>query len=174
MAPSYEFSLRALKSFLYLMRGVEFWFPCERIQKTLGGLLAVLGALYEEDVRTVAVRGGLVSFSSMLRSNFSYVPQDVIVPGILEVGDIPDIAAALAPRPLLLSHMVDGLDAWFRDQNSKQNFDQFMKRTKQCPPHQTCWRFTPGNRNQISLNGLSSTIAERRQVERLSYATLRC
>jgi dienelactone hydrolase len=82
----------------------------EQHAEPLGGLLAVLGGLYEDDVQTIAVHGGLVSFSSMLKSNFGYVPQDVVVPGILETGDIPDIEAALAPRPLLLAGMVDGLD----------------------------------------------------------------
>ena len=32
------------------------------------------------------------------------------MPGILEVGDIADVEAALAPRALLLAGMVDGLD----------------------------------------------------------------
>jgi dienelactone hydrolase len=82
----------------------------EQHAEPLGGLLAVLGGLYENDVRSIAVHGGLVSFSSMLESNFGYVPQDVIVPGILEAGDIADVEAALAPRPLLLAGMVDGLD----------------------------------------------------------------
>jgi Acetyl xylan esterase (AXE1) len=82
----------------------------EQHAEPLGGLLAVLGGLYEDDVRTIAVHGGLMSFSSMLKSNFGYVPQDVMVPGILETGDITDVEAALAPRPLLLAGMVDGLD----------------------------------------------------------------
>jgi Acetyl xylan esterase (AXE1) len=82
----------------------------EQHAEPLGGLLAVLGGLYENDVRSIAVHGGLVSFSSMLESNFGYVPQDVVVPGILEAGDIADVEAALAPRPLLLAAMVDGLD----------------------------------------------------------------
>jgi dienelactone hydrolase len=82
----------------------------EQHAEPLGGLLALLGGLYEDDVRTIAVRSGLVSFASMLESNFGYVPQDVVVPGILEAGDIADVAGALAPRPLLLESMVDGLD----------------------------------------------------------------
>jgi len=82
----------------------------EQHAEPLGGLLAVLGGLYENDARTIAVQGGLVSFSSMLESNFGYVPQDVVVPGILEAGDIADVEATLAPRPLLLAGMVDGLD----------------------------------------------------------------
>ena len=44
----------------------------------------------------------------MLEDQFAYVPNDVIVPGILEVADVADIAAALAPRPLLVESFVDG------------------------------------------------------------------
>ncbi len=74
----------------------------------LGGLLAILGALYEDHVRAVYVNGGLVSYASILDDAFSYVPSDVIVPGILELGDLPDVMAAIAPRPLLLRDTIDG------------------------------------------------------------------
>ena len=39
-----------------------------------------------------------------------YVPHDSVVPGALTVGDVADIAAALAPRPLLVESSVDGLN----------------------------------------------------------------
>ena len=74
----------------------------------LGSLLAMLTALYEENVRAVAVRGGLVSYLSVLEDRFCYVPPDVIVPGILETADIGDVVAALAPRAVLLEGFVDG------------------------------------------------------------------
>jgi hypothetical protein len=74
----------------------------------LGGALAILGALYEDRLRTVAVRGGLIGYLSILDDAFAYVPEDVVAPGILEVGDLPDVAATLAPRPLLLESLVDG------------------------------------------------------------------
>lgn len=82
----------------------------EQQAEPLGGLLALLGALYEPQVRAVAVHGGLVGFASVLDDNFSYVPQDAIIPGILEAGDLTDVEAALAPRALRLSGLVDGLD----------------------------------------------------------------
>jgi dienelactone hydrolase len=74
----------------------------------LGGLLALLGALFEDDARAVYVRGGLVGYQSLLNSPFFYVPHDVLVPGALTAGDLPDVAAALAPRPLRLDGLVDG------------------------------------------------------------------
>ncbi len=74
----------------------------------LGGVLAILGALYEDRLRTVAIRGGLIGYVSILDDAFAYVPEDVVVPGILEAGDLGDAAATLAPRPLLLEGLVDG------------------------------------------------------------------
>jgi dienelactone hydrolase len=74
----------------------------------LGGLLALATALYEDNVRAVVVSGGLASFRSVLRDRFCYVPQDIVVPGILEQADIPDIIGALSPRRVLLEGLVDG------------------------------------------------------------------
>lgn len=74
----------------------------------LGGLLALLAGLFEDDVQAVYVRGGLSDYQSMLETPFCYVPHDAVVPGILTVGDLADVAAALAPRPLCLHDMVDG------------------------------------------------------------------
>jgi len=74
----------------------------------LGPLLALLTGLYEDSATAVAVRGGLSSFLSVLEGRFSHVPEDAVIPGILEVGDIADIAEAQVPRPILLEKSVDG------------------------------------------------------------------
>ncbi|MCZ2154902.1 MAG: acetylxylan esterase [Bryobacterales bacterium] len=73
----------------------------------LGATLVTLAALYEDSVRAVAARGGLVSFRSALANRFCYLPSDVAVPGILQVADTSDIADDLA-ADTLLSRMVDG------------------------------------------------------------------
>ncbi len=73
-----------------------------------GAHLALLAGLYEPDVRAVAARGGLTGYLSVLEDAFTYVPLDAIVLGILKAGDIPDIAAAVAPRPVLLEGQVNG------------------------------------------------------------------
>jgi dienelactone hydrolase len=74
----------------------------------LGGLLALFGALFEGDVRAVYARGGLSGYDALLHSPFCYVPHDAVVPGALTAGDLCDVAAALAPRPLRLAGLVDG------------------------------------------------------------------
>jgi hypothetical protein len=80
------------------------------IAEPLGGLLALFGALYEDDVKAVYVHGGLTGYRSVLDSQFIHIPHDVIVPGALTAGDLCDVAAALAPRPLRLEGLVDGLN----------------------------------------------------------------
>jgi hypothetical protein len=74
----------------------------------LGTTLALLGALFEDNVRAVYARGGLSGFVSLLDSLFLYVPHDAVVPGALTVGDLCDVAAAIAPRSLRLADLVDG------------------------------------------------------------------
>lgn len=76
----------------------------------LGGLVALLGALFEDDVRAVYVHRGLSDFHSMLEGPFSYLPHDAVVPGILTTGDLCDVAAAVAPRALWMDELVDGLN----------------------------------------------------------------
>jgi len=75
--------------------------------RPLGGLLALLAALYEEDVRAVYVRGGLLDFQCVLSHPFVYIPFDIVIPGVVRTGDLPLLAASLAPRPLRLEALVD-------------------------------------------------------------------
>jgi dienelactone hydrolase len=81
-----------------------------KLAEPMGGLVALLGALYEEHVRAVHVRGGLASFGSVLESPFVYVPLDVIVPGALPAGDLGGVISALGPRPVRQEGLVDGLN----------------------------------------------------------------
>jgi len=78
------------------------------LAEPLGGTLALFGALFEDDVRAVYARGGLTGYQALLQSPFCYVPHDGIVPAALTAGDLCDVAAALAPRPLRLEGLVDG------------------------------------------------------------------
>lgn len=76
----------------------------------MGAMLAMLGALYEDNVKAVIARGGLTSYAAVLETPAFYVPHDAIVPGVLTIGDICDVAGALAPLPLRVEGVVDGRD----------------------------------------------------------------
>jgi hypothetical protein len=80
------------------------------LAEPLGELLAVFGALFEADVRAVYARGGLTGYRALLTGPFACVPHDALVPGALTAGDLSDVAAALAPRPLRLEALVDGVN----------------------------------------------------------------
>lgn len=92
----------------------------------LGGLLALLGALFDEHVRAVAVEGGLDGYLSILEDQFAYVPADVIIPGILEAGDLADVAKALAPRAVLLENLRDGRNRVVGHTNGAAHLAQWL------------------------------------------------
>jgi dienelactone hydrolase len=97
--------------------------PSPHQSEPLGGLLALFGALYEDNVRAVAARGMIAGYQSILRDRFCYVPHDAIVPGALTAGDLCDVASALAPRPLRLEALVDGRNCPMSDQEIKRIFE---------------------------------------------------
>jgi len=87
----------------------------------LGQMLALLAALFEDDVRAVLARRGLVGFASIYDSHFFCVPSDVIVPGAASAGDLADLAASLS-CPVRIEGLVDAcnravsggeLEDWF-------------------------------------------------------------
>jgi hypothetical protein len=85
-------------------RGVEGW---PRGPEPLGGLLALVGALFEDEVRAVYLAGGLTDYHGVLTHFAVLIPHSASVPGALLAGDLCDLAGALAPRPLRLEALVD-------------------------------------------------------------------
>ncbi len=81
-----------------------------RQSEPMGGLLALLGGIYVENVKAIYVRGGLVSFTSMLDSPFCYFPHDAVIPGVLRITDLDTLAAANAKSGLRMEALVDGLN----------------------------------------------------------------
>jgi dienelactone hydrolase len=89
----------------------------------LGGLLALFGALYEEGIAAVAARGTLAGYMSVLEDVYCCVPHDAIVPGALTTGDLCDVAASLAPRPLRIERLVDGRNCRLSDTEVLRHFE---------------------------------------------------
>ena len=88
-------------------RAADTW---PRESEPMGGLLALLGALFEDDVRAVYVSGALASYHAVLGHYAVLLPHGDSVPGALTAGDLCDLAGGLAPRPLRLEAMVDHLN----------------------------------------------------------------
>jgi dienelactone hydrolase len=84
-------------------------FPTEG--EPLGGLLALLAPLVSNmPIAGVYVHGGLVSYRSALESPFLYLPHDTVEPCFLAKMDLDDVARRLAPRPLKLEGLINGLN----------------------------------------------------------------
>jgi dienelactone hydrolase len=76
----------------------------------MGSLVVLLAALADEEIRAIYAYGGIVSYQSVLESPFVQLPHDCIVPGVFQTGDLPELVAALAPRPVKLEGLVDGVN----------------------------------------------------------------
>ena len=85
--------------------------------------MAVLAGLYDDNIHAVYIHRGLAEFRGVLESAFVYVPLDSVIPGLLDHADLPDLAAAMAPRPLRLSGMVDAKNRQLSEASSKRIFD---------------------------------------------------
>jgi cephalosporin-C deacetylase-like acetyl esterase len=105
-------------------RAADTW---PRESEPMGGLLALLGALFEDDVRAVEVSGGLASYHSVLGHHAVLIPHGDSVPGALTAGDLCDLAGGLAPRPLRLEGMVDHLNRTMSAAEVKKLYEPAVK-----------------------------------------------
>ena len=129
-------SLMPLNNGQMVLDELPLWQVGPQIQhqgEPLGGLLAILGALYDPNVRAIAMRNGLASFSSILDGAFLYVPADVVVPGFLEAGDIADVESALAPMPMLLNDLIDGKNRLVSANDLHSRLDPLFRAYRETP-----------------------------------------
>ncbi|HUE73042.1 MAG TPA: hypothetical protein VMP01_19310, partial [Pirellulaceae bacterium] len=94
----------------------------------LGSLVVLLTALAEDDIRAVYAHGGIVSYQSVLESPFVQLPHDCVVPGVFETGDLPELVAALAPRPVRLEGLVDGVNRTVTEDRLKVTYARAVER----------------------------------------------
>ncbi|MSU41261.1 MAG: hypothetical protein EXS22_01220 [Pedosphaera sp.] len=81
-----------------------------RVSDPASPLLALLTALYEEDVRAVYTHGGLADFASVLKHQQVLIPSDAVIPGLLAAGDLPELVRLVALRPLKQTSTVNALN----------------------------------------------------------------
>lgn len=65
-------------------------------------VVALLAAALEPRVHQIACEGGPVSYLDIVRARFHGEIADIAIPGVLAQFDLPDVAAAIAPRKLWL------------------------------------------------------------------------
>ena len=71
------------------------------------GLAALLATSLDDRVAGVSCDGGLVSFVAEGAKPWSGVPMSFAIPNILDVGDVAQLGALVAPRPLVFSRPID-------------------------------------------------------------------
>ena len=77
--------------------------------KGAGALPALYAALVDQRIRRVVLEGLLLSYESVTSQRLHREVFEQIVPGILKHTDIPDLVAALAPRPVAVLSTADPL-----------------------------------------------------------------
>jgi cephalosporin-C deacetylase-like acetyl esterase len=85
----------------------------KRLCEPLGMNLAIFTPLLLDSdytIKRVIARGGLISYESILKDFYYYLPSDIFVPGLLTKFDIPDIISALTDRGIKL-YLEDVRDA---------------------------------------------------------------
>jgi dienelactone hydrolase len=80
-----------------------------------GGIVALHAAVLDGGVRAVVCRRTLATYRSVVEAPRYAHPVADFVPGALRTYDLPDLAAALAPAPVLLDQPLDALGAPLHD-----------------------------------------------------------
>jgi pimeloyl-ACP methyl ester carboxylesterase len=70
------------------------------VGKGNGGILALALAVLQPKVEKVAIEGTVLSYMEIVRARLHEDLTATFVPGILHDFDLPDLATAIAPRPL--------------------------------------------------------------------------
>ena len=94
----------------------------------MGSLVVLLAALADEEIKAVYAHGGIASYRSVLESPFVQLPHDCVVPGVFATGDLPELVAALAPRPLRLERLVDGVNRIVTEDKLKVTYERAIER----------------------------------------------
>lgn len=87
----------------------------KRLCEPLGMNLAIFTPLLidpEYKITRIIARGGLISYESILKDFYYYLPSDIFVPGILTKIDIPDVIKALSDK---------GIEMYFEDIRDAKN-----------------------------------------------------
>ncbi len=91
-----------------------------------GPTLALLLALDVPEVKAIYTHGGLASFGSALDSSYVQIPHDHAVPGLLRVGDVDRLLAALSTRAVATTASVTAQNRLVDRAAAKQTPAEFL------------------------------------------------
>lgn len=88
------------------------------------GLAALMAGALDESVRSVLLDRTLATYTSIVDAEEYELALDWFVPGILQHFDIPDIAAAIYPRPVWITNALDGDGAVLSESMVRERYSQ--------------------------------------------------
>jgi cephalosporin-C deacetylase-like acetyl esterase len=88
------------------------------------GLAALMAGALDESVRSVLLDRTLATYASIVDAEDYALALDWFVPGILRHFDIPDIAAAIYPRPVWITNALDGDGAVLSESVVRERYSQ--------------------------------------------------
>jgi cephalosporin-C deacetylase-like acetyl esterase len=88
------------------------------------GLAALMAGALDESVRSVLLDRTLATYTSIVDAEEYDLALDWFVPGILQHFDIPDIAAAIYPRPVWITNALDGDGAVLSESMVRERYTQ--------------------------------------------------
>jgi cephalosporin-C deacetylase-like acetyl esterase len=88
------------------------------------GLAALMAGALEESVRSVLLDRTLATYASIVDAEDYALALDWFVPGILQHFDIPDIAAAIYPRPVWIINALEGDGAVLSESVVRERYSQ--------------------------------------------------
>jgi cephalosporin-C deacetylase-like acetyl esterase len=86
------------------------------------GLAALMAAVLDTRVRSILLTRTVVSYMSVVQSTDYSLPLDWFVPGILRHFDVPDLSAAVYPRPAWIVDAVDAAGTTLTEQEVRQHY----------------------------------------------------
>jgi hypothetical protein len=88
------------------------------------GLATLMAAALDERVRSVLAEQTLATYRSIVDSEDYKLALDWFVPGILQHFDVPDIAAAIYPRPVWIMDALDAEGAVLTESAVRESYSQ--------------------------------------------------
>ncbi|MCI0703746.1 MAG: alpha/beta hydrolase family protein, partial [Planctomycetia bacterium] len=86
------------------------------------GPVALHAAMMNDRVKSLTLDASLVSWDAVVRTPISHNQLTNVVPGALKVYDLPDLAAAIAPRPLTIRNSADALGKPLTKEEAEQAY----------------------------------------------------